>query len=57
MYPSENLSPQIDAPETFAIFDGEGFNTTWPIVLEPHVRKYQPIKCFGITSNFKSEFA
>lgn len=37
-------------------FNGEGFKTTWPIVLEPHVWKYQPIKRFGVSSNFKREF-
>ncbi|RJE26158.1 hypothetical protein PHISCL_01508 [Aspergillus sclerotialis] len=36
-------------------YKGKGFKTTWPIVLEPHVRSYQPMKRFGITSNFKNK--
>lgn len=36
-------------------YKGKGFKTTWPIVLEQHVRSYQPIKGFGTASNFKNK--
>ncbi len=35
--------------------EGPEFNTTWPMVLQPHVDSYQPIKRFGISSNYPSE--
>ena len=38
-------------------FEGPEFNTTWPLVLEPRVESYQPIKRFGISSDYPTEVA
>ncbi|KAI9695166.1 MAG: hypothetical protein M1820_008872 [Bogoriella megaspora] len=36
-------------------YEGPEFNTTWPLILEPRIDSYQPIKRFGISSRYESE--
>ncbi|KAL9074535.1 MAG: hypothetical protein Q9157_004350 [Trypethelium eluteriae] len=38
-------------------FEGPEFNTTWPLVLEPRIDSYQPVKRFGISSDNPTEVA